>query len=319
LRQYKRWGETPQQFYLNSDFKITMSKNPLEEALALTVQEATKEQYATITARLDKLNTWIEKNLKEEIQTITIKGTTKGTVTGKLHEKLPILIEFVDMGFNVLLTGSTGSGKTTGAMQASKALGLKFDAISVGMQTSKSDILGFMNANGVYVSTAFRKCYEEGGLFIMDEIDAGNSNVLIVINSALSNGFCSFPDKQVPAHKNFRFVGTANTSGRGKDLHYVGRNVLDLATLDRFVTIQWEYSENIESALPTQLLAKVKQARQFIQDKQIDGFVSTRSAFSMSALVESGKTPQEAFEVVLYNKMPSIDYGALMSYLFSHE
>jgi len=80
------------------------------------------------------------------------------------------------------------------------ALSLSFHAISVGSQTSKSDLAGYMTATGEYVRTQFREAYENGGLFLLDEADAGNSNVLILLNAALSNGKMAFPDGMVDAH-----------------------------------------------------------------------------------------------------------------------
>lgn len=285
------------------------------------LRETAKEELKQVNDRLDLVNRWIERNLKDQIRVIHFTDNIKRTkkIEGKFHEKLPDLINYLQAGFNVLLTGATGSGKTTGAIQASEALGLPFGAISVGLQTSKSDILGFISASGTYISTPFRDCYEKGGVFIMDEIDAGNSNVLIVLNSALSNGFCNFPDKQVKRHKNFKFVGTANTAGRGRDLHYVGRNALDLATLDRFITIEWGYSQNIEKQLPKEVIDMMKRARKYIDDKNLDGVISTRSGFVVTELIDRGMTLEQATKVALLNKLSQIDYDALITYLFTSD
>ena len=46
-----------------------------------------------------------------------------------------------------------------------KALGLAFYFISVGLQTSKSDLVGYMSATGAYVTTHLRQAYEFGGVF----------------------------------------------------------------------------------------------------------------------------------------------------------
>ncbi len=188
-----------------------------------------------VTNHLDNRLDGELKILREEIkkQQVLKVVTDNGDnlVKGVKHSQLPSLINMVGAGLNVMLTGSAGSGKTHASAQVAEALGLKFYALSVGAQTSKSDIVGFIDAGGTYRTTLFRQAYEKGGVFVMDEIDAGNSNVLIQINSALSNGICSFPDKQVKAHKDFHFIATANTYGKGESVKYVGRNRLDAATL----------------------------------------------------------------------------------------
>jgi hypothetical protein len=42
-----------------------------------------------------------------------------------------------------------------------------------------------------------------------------NPNILGILNSALSNGYMAFPDKQVARHKDFVAIATANTFGAG--------------------------------------------------------------------------------------------------------
>jgi len=177
----------------------------------------------------------------------TERGTTE--IEGRTHCQFSTLLAMVATRHPILMVGTAGSGKTFAAAQVAEALTLPFYAISVGAQTSKSDLVGYMNATGKYVKTTFRDAYERGGVFLMDEIDAGNPNVLIVLNSALSSDVCAFPDKMVKRHKDFYFIATANTFGTGATRQYVGRNQLDAATLDRFMTIEWQVDEALEGAL----------------------------------------------------------------------
>lgn len=229
-------------------------------------------------------------------------------VKGVKHMQLPSLINMVCAGLNVMLTGSAGSGKTHASAQVAEALGLKFYALSVGAQTSKSDIVGFIDAGGTYRTTPFRQAYEKGGVFVMDEIDAGNSNVLIQINSALSNGICSFPDKQVKAHKDFHFIATANTYGKGESMKYVGRNRLDAATLDRFTIIHWNIDEKVERAIAGNDIAIYKAiaaARSYCERHQIDAMITPRTTQKAVALHKLSWSVQGIWEVVLKPYVPS--------------
>lgn len=152
----------------------------------------------------------------------------------------------VESGMPVLLTGEKGSGKTTLAMQIAEGLELQFFNISMTRQTTLSHLLGFMSVNGTYVSSQLRKVAEEGGLFLIDEIDAGDANVLLCLNT-IENGFISFPDGIIQLHENFRLVATSNP----QDAHdsYVGRNKLDAATLDRFDIIDIDHDDELEKTL----------------------------------------------------------------------
>ena len=145
-----------------------------------------------------------------------------------------------------MLVGPAGSGKSTLLNQVAKELNLQFYPMSVNSQTSEYHIIGYKDANGRYNETTFRKAYEKGGLFSFEEIDAGNPNVLTVINNALSQDFYLFPDKVVQKHKDFRLCASANTYGYGATRQYIGRNPLDAATLDRFAMITVDYDEDLE-------------------------------------------------------------------------
>jgi MoxR-like ATPase len=92
--------------------------------------------------------------------------------------------------------------------------------------------------------------YETGGLVLLDEVDNGNPNLLAALNSALSNGHCVFGSGTVvEKHPAFRVVATANTAGLGPEHGYIGRNGVDLATRDRFVTVEVPIDDSLERAL----------------------------------------------------------------------
>lgn len=272
--------------------------NAIEGQITEKLLEAKKE----IQAELD--------NLHSQQPTVVIQGRKKAEIKGLKHKQLDTLLKVVGIDQNALLVGSAGSGKTKAGQQVAEALKLDFYAISVGLQTSKSDILGYMDANGKYVQTEFRKAYEKGGVFLMDEIDAGNSNVLIVLNSALANGLCAFPDKMVEKHKDFRFIGTANTYGGGANRQYVGRNQLDSATLDRFTIIDWEIDETLEKNLISSYQsgeywhAVIKKIRDYIKKNGIRAIVSPRATMKGVQLLGLGFTLEETLEMCVFGQVP---------------
>jgi cobaltochelatase CobS len=189
--------------------------------------------------------------------------------------------------------------------QAARALNLPFGNISVGMQTSKADFLGYMNANGIYVETAFRRIFENGGIFLIDEIDAGNPNVLVILNSALSGGTYAFPDKMVAPHKDFVLVATANTFGNGANRDYVGRTKLDAATLDRFNTIEMDYDEDLEYSMiehythAEKWMGVIRSLRALINRQAMRVIISPRATVQGAELLEAGMD----FEKVLQSRI----------------
>lgn len=217
------------------------------------------------------------------------------------HYRFHELLSVVKCRLNALLVGPAGSGKTSGGYNVATHLKLPFYSISVGMQTTKSEFFGYMNADGKYVTTLFRKAFEKGGIFLLDEMDAGNANVITAINQALANNYCAFPDGMVNKHKDFVVIASANTFGTGANREYVGRNQLDAATLDRFVTIEWGYDETLEETIVKnkEWLHFVRRCRHNANKYNIRTVISPRAAMAGEKLLEEGLDHQSVVEMVV--------------------
>lgn len=203
----------------------------------------------------------------QKVEVLRLDGSTSNV--GVQHVEFETLLRIVSGRLNAWLVGPAGSGKTSAAHAVADALTLPFFAKSVGPQTSESSLLGYYDANGKYVTTQLRQAYEHGGVFLLDEVDAANPAVLVVINALLANGHASFPDRVVEKHPDFVLLAGANTIGQGADRQYVGRQQIDAATLDRFVNLQWNYDPRIEAAaagVPVEALseAPVPPSRRFL-------------------------------------------------------
>lgn len=222
--------------------------------------------------------------------------------TTQEHNEYKTLILSLYQGLNVLLVGEAGSGKTTSAERAAKALNLDFYAMSVGLQTGKHEFFGYMDANGNFVETDFYKAYKEGGVFLIDEIDAGHAGVLTSINSALANDAATFANGRVKKHKDFLIVATANTFGKGATAEYVGRNTLDAATIDRFTFIEWNIDEELERKISpdAEWCQEVQAIRHNAREKGIKIIVSTRAIFSGAKLLAAGISKNKVKKMVIF-------------------
>jgi hypothetical protein len=207
---------------------------------------------------------------------------------GKQHSQLPTLINLVASKVNIYLVGPAGSGKTHAAEQCAIALNVPFHF--TGAVASEFKLTGFKNAMGEYVSTEFREAYENGGVFLFDEIDASYPQAVLAFNAALSNDFMDFPDKRVIRHKDFYCIAAANTYGQGADRQYVGRNQLDAASLDRFAFLDWKYDTNLERELTIndEWCDYVQKVRGVIEKNKIRHIVSPRASMSGAKLLALG-------------------------------
>lgn len=301
---------------------IDLTKDELKPALSKVIATTTAEEVGTLEKRLqadlDKTQAELFK-LAQEVRPIEIRTETKTKkLKGVRHNQFENLLKITMAGQPVLMVGPAGTGKTKGAEDAAEALDLSFHSISVGSQTSKSDLVGYMDGGGTYRTTQFRQAYEFGGVFLLDEADAGNSNVLILLNAALSNGYMAFPDGMVHRHPDFRMIATANTFGNGANRQYVGRNQLDAATLDRFTVLVWDIDEKVESAMAgtadegKRWLTAVRAVRKrVLEELELRVVVSPRATLRGAQLLAAGLEFETVLEVALVGNMPAANKSEL--------
>ena len=230
----------------------------------------------------------IKKNVVLNIDDKKIKF--KGEI---LHNKFDEVLKFVSKDEPVFLTGEAGTGKNYLCKQIAKALGLDFYFTNAVTQEYK--LTGFTDAMGKYQETQFYKAFKNGGLFMLDEVDASIPEVLVILNSAIANKYFDFPAPigYVEAHKNFRVIAAGNTYGDGASYQYVGRNQLDGASLDRFACVHIGYDEEIEKTLcnnDEDLLYFIRTVRKICSRKNIQLIVSYR-AISRLYKLNDGSIP----------------------------
>lgn len=176
-------------------------------------------------------------------------GREKIITTGtRHHHAFADLLLYCKARLNVMLVGPAGSGKTTAANQIAKALSLPVVIESCGPQMSKWDLVGFKTADGSFTEGIFNDAFENGGVVLLDEIDSSNGEVLTTANNIAAvpvGGIVTFGGRNVTRHPDFILIAGANTWGDGASDQYQ-RQVLDAATLDRFVGLAWGYDEELE-------------------------------------------------------------------------
>lgn len=230
-----------------------------------------------------------------------VKTPEFSTKVDKVHFKFPVVLSAITARIPVALVGPAGSGKTTTVEKAAESLKLPFFSKSVSLQTGIHEFFGYQDANGKYVPTLFREAYENGGVFLLDEFDAGNPNVLAALNQATANNSCAFADKMVKKHKDFICVMAGNTYGHGATRDYVGRNQIDAATLDRFAFIDFPYDEELEKQLSGNIewFNEVKKFRKIAADKKIKTVISPRATFHGAKLLAQGMDKAVVKELVI--------------------
>lgn len=230
------------------------------EKMISHIQEETKKAVVASMIHADTLVQGMIKDVKTQL--IDLSKNSNKIIAVQVNKEevkklkdqavsyLDRLIVNAKLGLNTLLVGPAGCGKTFASGQLAEALGLPFGHLNLTAGASETWLFGRQTPNG-FVEGMFSKLYRNGGVFLADEIDAADSNLLLAINTAIANNSFYNPilGELIEKHKDFVFIAAANTFGKGANSTYTGRNRLDAATLDRFVMIEVSYDNNIEKTV----------------------------------------------------------------------
>lgn len=252
-------------------------------------------------------------NKKQEI-TVTLPDMAKVEV-GLQHYIFEDCLKTLAIKENVFLVGPSGSGKTYIAESLAKALNLPYYFMLVGPETSKADFFGFRSmGDGQYHSTPFYEAYVNGGLILIDEMDAGNAGVMTMLNMALDNGACAFPNGNKQKHPDCVVIAGANTYGRGADRVYCGRQPLDGATLQRFAVMFMDYDKDLEKALcPEPVWAdKIHILRDVVADHKAKIIVSMRAIIKGYKLLSIGFSEEKVLDMTVFQGYNSDARSAIL-------
>lgn len=201
--------------------------------------------------------------------------------------------------FNIWLHGPAGAGKTTAGIRVAKALNLAFHLQSAVVEPFQ--LLGYKDAQSNVVRTPFREAWENGGIVLMSEADSNSEAAMLAINPALANGICTFPDVQLPRHKDCIVIADANTNGSGGTLAFNGRTKQDSAYLSRFAFFDWPIDEAVErdASGNVEWCRLVQKVRKIAKEQGADLTITPRATFDGADLLAQGWKQSDVVQLVV--------------------
>lgn len=240
--------------------------------------------------------------------TVKVNDAPKVKIDGHAHPLFEKALRRAVARVNVLLIGPAGCGKSHLAEQIAAALQLDFASVNCTAGMSESNLKGWLLPTGEggrfeYLPADFIRLFEGGGVFLIDEVDAADPNVLLLMNQALANGKLFLPQRkdasEVRRHPDFVCFAAANTFGTGANMMYAGRERLDESTLDRFRAGQMlmDYDTEFERAVcNNDLLGWAHPVRRKIAEARLSRVLSTRFLLDATKLMAAGETIDEVVE-----------------------
>ena len=213
--------------------------------------QAAQKEASDKVAKLEQEIKDMKDNGSGTVINITIDGQTRQERPEHvLNENIQDIVKCLSDGENVFLWGPAGAGKNVIAEDAAKILGVKFYYMNT--VYTKYDIIGFTDANGNYVPTAFVNWLKntDGGLYLADEICTNSPEANIAYNALLANGYIVLQNGEVlrKTDKHY-FVAADNTNGLGATEEYNSRYKMDDSTRDRFAFFEVKYDAAVEKSL----------------------------------------------------------------------
>lgn len=262
---------------------------------------------------------------------VVIRNQEPVEIEGVMHCAFATVYQLMAAGQEVWLPGPSGCGKSYMVKMIADALNYAYAEIGCSEEMPVSQFIGkssFRDGTMTHQDTEFLRMYEgrwgknprgedyAGAVFLLDEMDRANDNVLTAFNNAIGNGRLAVPDREeLPEgayrvkgerdtsqvayrHPKMYFVAATNTMGRGNDRMYPSAAKLCTSTRDRFRIgrVPMDYDPQMERALIAKNSEKYGQTPDFayydrmagyrpkIKSEAIEQVISTRfllSAYEM--------------------------------------
>ena len=233
----------------------------------------------------------------------------------------------------IMLTGHTGSGKSSHIVQLASHIGQGLIRVNLNGQTTIGDFVGLWTVKAgetIWIDGALPKAMREGYWLLVDEIDFGEAAILSVINAILEpNGSLMLKEKGdevIKPHPDFRIFSTANTAGCMQDFRgmYQGTNIMNEAFLDRWRVYEMKYlpsdieikvledhDPRITKIIATRVVSVANMIRSAFYNEEITCTFSTRKLLDWTDNMIRHKEPLKAAQATIFNKIPKEDAEAI--------
>lgn len=242
-----------------------------------------------------------------------------------------------ELGYNVLLWGFHGTGKTTILEQAAARTRRPFVRVQHTINMQESDILGqwtVKNGATIFVLGPLPMAMLNGWVYCADEYDFAMPSVTAVYQPVLEHKPLLIKEappefRYITPHPNFRFVATGNTNGTGDETGlYQGTLIQNAANYSRFeITSEVEYMDNkieenilmartdIDRATAAKIVKFANEVRKYFKDGKINTTISPRELISAVQLgIAYGANWLLGIELAYANRCSRVDRKTVLEY-----
>lgn len=245
-----------------------------------------------------------------------------------------MLVAALEEGDKVLVTGPTGSGKSTLVEFVCAITGRPFIRLNMNGDIESSSIFGCIvveDGATVWKDGAATDAIKFGAVLLIDEWEIMPPDIGMGFQRVLEDNGSLFlkekpgtsEDKMIALHENFRIVYAGNTVGQGDETgSFAGVNVQNTATIDRFqTTIVMDYLDKdhetrvlknvVGTALKPDIIKKMLQFAELVRTSNRQGnmtlTVSPRTLINWGRKILRFGNIKEALTFAFLNKLNTND------------
>ena len=211
----------------------------------------------TIIDNFKKAKTSIEFNDRmKKIKDIMQLKESEGEI---YHEKTEEVIRAILLGEWPYLYGPSGAGKGKIVSQIGELIGI--NTINGGKIGEPYTILGYIDPQGRFRVTPTFIAFTQGNLIFYDEMDNGNPDTQILlntlyselrekINDPTSSHYITYAEEYpIEINPNTRMISAGNTDGSGENEAFNARSQIDEAIQERYIPIYIPYDNKVEQKI----------------------------------------------------------------------
>lgn len=250
------------------------------------------------------------------------------------------IVDSINVGENVLLTGGTGVGKTSSILQIASRINQPVLRINFNGETRMSDLIGknqVIAGETKWADGVLPMAMRNGYWLVLDELDFADPAVLSLLHPVLEeNPMLVLKENSgevIIPHKDFRLFATANSIGAMQDRagSYSGTNQMNEAFLDRWQVLmvnplsEKEELKVVRSQAPgikSRWAKRIVQFAHAARNKSLDDSFefgsdnfSTRKVIAWAKKTALLRNPIKAARLAWLDKMPESEQEVIIKIL----
>ena len=235
--------------------------NAIRDAIQRSLSMFNESFQYDILSKVDTLNAMVAE-LAAKQSTPTLPGVPEGGAPDYFRPRwFNELYQLVEAGFDVLIHGPAGCGKSRAGLEVGKVMQREGGVYAFRAGMRKADLLyskELRDGSSVVELSPLMREVRTGVVTVIDEVFSVDPEVLIGMNGLLESGqrCIDTPLGVVNRDADHRFILTSNTDGRSESRIYRAPQTHDASTLSRVISVHVDYDEDVELQIAAASLAR---------------------------------------------------------------